>query len=364
MDRDRITQNLFLALRTCATHPAGPLRAVAELHAAIADGALSAADGDYICAQALRRYRAQGNVPDDRLFTVEHFLAAVAGGVGFRDAPVEEPPGWGRLWSRVQAARQAVIAHPIYEAVDDLDALRVFMQHHVFAVWDFMSLLTRLQVALTCTRVPWVPPADPEAARFLNEIKLTEESDVAPWGGHVSHFGLYLAAMTEVGADTSVALALTEHTNHSAVAPLPDTRWFLDGGVPLGAARFAAETFRILNEGSVVEAAAAFTLGREQVIPEMFDPLLGSADEVDAPLFREYLRRHIELDGDLHGPIAQRLLTRLCGDDPEAWELAEAAALSALAAREALWDATLTAIREHRDGELVRILAEQDDDLG
>ena len=66
--------------------------------------------------------------------------------------------------NRVQALRQrlvplkdALLNHPLYRRIDTLPALRLFMEHHVFAVWDFMSLLKELQRRLCCTTVPWAP---------------------------------------------------------------------------------------------------------------------------------------------------------------------------------------------------------------
>lgn len=38
----------------------------------------------------------------------------------------------------IAAYRQQLGTHPIYSAIDSLDALRCFMQHHVYSVWDFM----------------------------------------------------------------------------------------------------------------------------------------------------------------------------------------------------------------------------------
>jgi hypothetical protein len=78
------------------------------------------------------------------------------------------------------------------------------MQIHVFAVWDFMSLVKRLQSELTCNSLPWMPPVRSRIARFANEVVLGEESDLGPDGKPVSHFELYLRAMDEVGADRTL----------------------------------------------------------------------------------------------------------------------------------------------------------------
>ena len=105
----------------------------------------------------------------------------------------------------IDDSRHCLASHPVYALVDRPDRLRRFMESHVFAVWDFQSLLKAMQQRLTCTGVPWTPTADPEARRLVNEIVLDEESDELPADGPLtsaSHFEIYLAAMRQAGADT------------------------------------------------------------------------------------------------------------------------------------------------------------------
>lgn len=239
--------------------------------------------------------------------------------------------------------RDRLVAHRLYALVDTPARLRWFMEHHVFAVWDFQSLLKALQQRLTCTTVPWVPTADPEARRMINEIVLDEESDSLPEGGSASHFELYLDCMDRAGADTGPIVRLLEAIRSGT--PLAGA---LAGcGMPTAAAAFVKRSFAIIDSGHTPAIAAAFTYGREDVIPDMFRRIVGSLADDDPARwgrFRFYLDRHIEHDEDHHGPLCRRIVARLCGSDSAAWAAAQAAARGCLEARIALWDAVAAGI--------------------
>jgi hypothetical protein len=233
------------------------------------------------------------------------------------------------------------MGHPIYQRVRGATSARIFMEHHVFAVWDFMSLLKALQRRLTCVDVPWIPPIDPRAARLINEIVVAEESDEDGKGSYAGHFDLYFEAMRDVGADTTKI----EHFVHALRAGLPLERALQHARVPDCVASFVVNTVDIASHAETHGIAAAFFLGRENVIPEMFDKLRASLELSGATRMTErlryYLSRHVEVDGDLHGPAAQQLLVSLCGNDQEKWSTANAAACRALRARIRLWDAVV-----------------------
>src|SRR5689334_17205078 len=102
----------------------------------------------------------------------------------------ETHTGIDRLKAAVATTRSAVTGHEMYSRLASREAIVTFMEHHVYAVWDFMSLLKSLQRNLTCVDVPWVPTGPTASRRLINDIVLVEESDELA-GGFISHFELY-----------------------------------------------------------------------------------------------------------------------------------------------------------------------------
>lgn len=227
-------------------------------------------------------------------------------------------------------------SHPLYRSLQTIEDLHLFLEAHVFAVWDFMSLLKALQRGLTCVDVPWVPSALPESRRLVNEIVLGEESDVYQ-GRPLSHFELYLLAMRQCGASTAAvdALIASLRAGSSVDEALGSC------GAPDEARSFVRDTFQILAEDKLHVTAAAFTFGREDLIPDMFKGFVRDLNrELAGQLetFIWYLERHIEVDGEEHGPMALRMIAELCGDHAAKWREAEEAAVFALESRLRLWD--------------------------
>ena len=245
---------------------------------------------------------------------------------------------------QIAPARERLARHPVYKAVRTPDDLRVFMQHHVYSVWDFMSLCKFLQAELAPTTFPWVPKGDPLVRRFINEIVLEEESDQGLPGiepAFMSHFELYRLAMTEIGADAdSIQTFVTLARDQGIRVALNKT------ASPEASAAFTAQTFQFIESGKPHVVAAAFALGREHIIPAMFRSLLKdmAISKADAPAFHFYLERHIHLDEDFHGPLSLRMLNALIDGDATKAREAEDAALQALEARTLFWDGVFKAL--------------------
>jgi hypothetical protein len=241
------------------------------------------------------------------------------------------------IQEETQYLRNELKNHKVYTAMSSMEGIRSFMEAHVFAVWDFMSLVKSLQRHFTTVDVPWVPKSNPKLARFINEIVLGEESDVNELGEYKSHFVMYLEAMKQIGADTSnIQHFLTQLNDTKSINQAIDS---IDCDERIkGFVRF---TFEVIHSNQPHLIASVFTFGREDIIPELFLSILQSSDVDHAQYskLRYYLDRHIEVDGDEHGPLSLLMVSELCGQDNQKWMEAIQVAKDALEHRILLWDA-------------------------
>lgn len=251
------------------------------------------------------------------------------------------------LKQAIEPLRQEIINHKVYSVIEDQEDLRIFMEHHVFAVWDFMSLLKTLQNNLTCTSVPWFPKGSADTRFLINEIVVGEESDIDQNGDRKSHFELYLEAMEQCGANTEVIKSFT--------SVLKQTGSFEEAyraaAVPDAARHFVDFTFDIIRTNKPYLQSAIFTFGREDLIPGMFMSIINDMHN-DSPgdisIFKYYLERHIEVDGDHHSNLALEMTAQLCGDNDLYWQEAEQATRKSLQQRIQLWNGVYQSLLEKK----------------
>ena len=243
-----------------------------------------------------------------------------------------------QLRADIQPLRDTLVNHPVYAKIQTIDHLRTFMEHHVYAVWDFMSLLKALQRNLTCIDIPWVPKGSANTRYLINEIVLGEESDVDEQGNRISHFELYLNAMEQVGANTvpirQLVAAIRSGATIEKVLSAPE--------IPNASVRFVGNTFTVVNSYKPYLQAAVFTFGREDLIPGMFISFVGELNknsDNQLSTLKYYLERHIEVDGDHHSHLGYAMTEELCGTDTAKWTEAIEMVKTSLQHRIALWDA-------------------------
>ena len=233
--------------------------------------------------------------------------------------------------------RESLKNHALYYHLSDVQDIKIFMEKHIYAVWDFMSLLKALQQQLTCISIPWKPSYNAKTARFINEIVLGEETDVNENGIRKSHFEMYIEAMNEVGASTEKILHFVKSTNSidDIVSRIQNSN------LKKAEKEFLEFTFKTIETREVHKIAAAFTFGREDLIPDMFLAIIDKSNhnhENKFPKLSYYLNRHIELDGDEHGPLSTEMISELCGDDESKWDDVLQTSVEALKKRISLWD--------------------------
>lgn len=243
------------------------------------------------------------------------------------------------IHNSIQPLKDILLNHTLYKKIKSIDDLNSFLEIHIYAVWDFMSLLKALQQKLTCTLTPWFPSVNTETRYLINEIVLAEESDLSLDGRRLSHYEMYIEAMEDTKASAVEIKDFLEEVQTTKNIFIAIKNSKLDEAVK----EFLTFTFKVIERGQAHEIASAFTFGREDLIPSMFTEILKefkvSFPEVDLSKLIYYFERHIELDADEHGPMAMKMIEELAQEDVIKWKEMEEVAVEALEKRIALWDA-------------------------
>lgn len=242
-----------------------------------------------------------------------------------------EDPAIGELRAAVESARSEVFRHPDYTRLEPLRDVVILTENHVFAVWDFASLLKNLQRHLTRGEVPRVPHDPIAGRRLVNDVVLVEESD-GHGDGFISHFELYVMVVDQACAATR---PVTGHPEGMVE----------DESAPPSSAAFVSETWDLVEHSPLHCQAATFTLGREDPIPEMCDQVIWS-DNPSGQLapFRDFLPRHIDVDDEQHPPMATAMVADLCGMKLSRWDDCARTMGEALQARLSLRDGVVAAL--------------------
>ena len=250
-----------------------------------------------------------------------------------------------RILDETQDERYQLKNHKLYNSIKTKEHLHIFMENHVFAVWDFMSILKTLQLKLTCVKVPWVPKGNGTLSRLINEIVLAEESDEDPYGQYFSHFEMYYHAMKEAGANTaSIDIFLNSIESSDLFMALKNSN------AHHPAIEFVTNTFNTLESSPPHIVATMFTLGREEIIPDMFRQIVEEINKSSSGNFKSliyYLDRHIGLDEDEHTPAALKMIKELCGEDESKWVESIKCGKLVMKSRITFWDSILNQINKN-----------------
>jgi len=286
--------------------------------------------------------------------------------------------------------KMKILSHDLYKIMETAEDVQIFMECHVFAVWDFMSLLKTLQGKFTCLSAPWAPVGDPALRRMINSIVVAEESDENEDGVPMSHYEMYRLAMKQAGASTTTISHFVDHLmethrnfsvdyisekddsstsyqklfkrtrRHSLTTYEAFRVSNLDHKyveiLPRGISQFVDLTLNLCEDiNSIHRAVSGFSFGREDLICPMFLSLLrelGKKGKINTEeqfsKLHWYLERHVEVDGDDHGPLSMQMISVSCGEDERKWAEARRVAIQVIESRKILWDYVLEKILERR----------------
>lgn len=216
--------------------------------------------------------------------------------------------------SEIKSLIKGVVDHPVYSRIITPDALKIYMQRHVYFVLDFMFLVKSIQNEYTNTSPIWFPRMmksdNAMIGHYINEIVTTEETDVK-FGGK-SHLEYYIEAMKEAKADTSDIESVLCNLKKGTPDRILDIQ-------NVYARDIFRQVCRLGDSGKVYAALGVFAVARENIIPEMFTNIVKTIDSEFPGNFtklRTYLDRHIELDSEEHGPMSSLMLKAI----PSEWE--------------------------------------------
>ena len=237
--------------------------------------------------------------------------------------------------NKLDELKHKITAHPLFANKLEPKHMCKFMESHIFAVWGFMSILKSLQKIITPNNLPWIPNKNTKngLVNFVNEIVLCEESDYIEGIGYISHFEIYLLAMKNMGARTDQLDKLTLRIADKGY----NEKYLDDVDASDEVKSFLKHDLEVSMTGTLPEVVGAFTLGREKVIPNMFGYILPAIKETSTSKHLiTYLERHIDIDGDRHGPLSMKLLDTSCSK--KQLSIAYATAVKSLELRLLVWD--------------------------
>jgi hypothetical protein len=229
--------------------------------------------------------------------------------------------------------------------------MQIFMERHVFAVWDFMTLLKSLQHNISCPSIVWTPPSNSHATNFIQSIVIGEECDKINDSLCLSHFELYIKAMKEIGANTKQIDKFITGARRVSNSSTYDRKKQYSGimesldevMVPLYLKKFVSQTLQrslLVPKSDVHKIASYFYYGREDPIPVMFTNFLNGikSDDVNYQCLKMYLQRHIDVDGSDHGPNALKLLDYLTNESSKKKDEVLSEGIVAIRERHKLWN--------------------------